>query len=106
LQALSTIPTWTVYEIGEYDGQHFVAVGFLDGMTLKHRIAAPPPGLNTDPGASVISTVACLFLRRLIRVLFLLTENVEDLVDRIRRLLRVRVLALIGIRIPLPQQVP
>jgi hypothetical protein len=38
--------------------------------------------------------------------LFLLAENVEDLVYRVRLLLRVRLLALVGIRILLPQQVP
>ena len=36
----------TVFEIDERDSQHFIAMEFLDGMTLQHKIAGRP--LDTD----------------------------------------------------------
>src|SRR5215472_8007439 len=36
----------TIHDIGEQDGESFIAMEFLDGKTLKHRISGKPLGLD------------------------------------------------------------
>jgi len=36
----------TIYDIGDQDGKVFIAMEFLDGVTLKHRIGAKPMELE------------------------------------------------------------
>src|ERR1700683_1149045 len=37
----------TVYEIGEENGQAFIVMEYLDGVTLKHRIGGRPMEMDT-----------------------------------------------------------
>jgi len=42
----------TIYEIGQHEAQSFIAMEFLEGSTLKHRITFRPlePRLLLSPG--------------------------------------------------------
>src|ERR1700756_3187565 len=37
----------TIYEVGQQNGQPFIAMEYLEGMTLKHRIGAKPLEIET-----------------------------------------------------------
>jgi eukaryotic-like serine/threonine-protein kinase len=43
----------TIHDIGEQDGQQFIAMEFLDGQTLKYRIAGKPLPLEQVPDLGI-----------------------------------------------------
>ena len=47
----------TIYDIGEQDGQAFIAMEFLDGQTLKHVIQGRPMELVLIVGLQHLETI-------------------------------------------------
>ncbi len=43
----------TIYDIGEHAGQHFIAMEYLDGQTLKHRIGGKALPLEVALGIAI-----------------------------------------------------
>src|SRR5881628_3432274 len=39
----------TIYDVDQYEGQHFIVMEFLEGHTLKHRISGKPIDLERVP---------------------------------------------------------
>src|SRR2546425_667672 len=39
----------TIYDVDQYEGQHFIVMEFLEGQTLKHRISGKPIELERVP---------------------------------------------------------
>ena len=46
----------TIYDIGDHEGKAFIAMEFLDGVTLKHMIGNRP--LETDPALALAIEIA------------------------------------------------
>jgi Protein kinase domain len=47
----------TIYDVGEENGQAFIGMEYLDGVTLKHRIAGRPMEIETIPALKYSTAV-------------------------------------------------
>ena len=58
----------TIYDIGEQDEQHFIAMEFLDGQTLKYRIGGKPLPLEqvSDLGIEIADALDAAHLKGII----------------------------------------
>ena len=43
----------TIHEVDDFDGQHFIAMEYLEGQTLRHQISAGPIGINELLGLAI-----------------------------------------------------
>src|SRR5258706_14799837 len=56
----------TIHDVGEQDGQAFIATEFLEGATLKHGIGGGPIGMETVPflGIPIAPPLPCAAAQR------------------------------------------
>ena len=49
----------TIHEIGKHEGQSFIVMEYLDGMTLKHRIGGKPLEIEEVPSLGIEMLASC-----------------------------------------------
>jgi eukaryotic-like serine/threonine-protein kinase len=65
----------TIHDIGEQDGQQFIAMEFLEGKTLKHRISGKPLPIDETLQVTIEIADALSFASRPDAVLSARTES-------------------------------